>query len=530
MTVKQKTTANKKKEGQRLTLLVILDGFGLAHPKNPGNAITPETAPNIFSYLKQYPATALRASGAAVGLFPNQKGNSEAGHLNIGAGRLIKQDLVQISEAIHDGTFFKNEAFKQALYHVQKYQTAAHLMSLLTDENSAHAYPEHLYALLECIREQRVNKVYLHLFTDGRDSSPHGAPKFLHELRGQLLAHEQIATVMGRFYAMDRNKNWDRTRQAYEAMVSGKGSCTAVSAEAALEQSYNLGETDEYVCPTVVVENNKPVATIGDNDAIFFVNARSDRARQLTKAFVQPDFEKVNPGAWRRRQAPKNIRFVAMTDFGPDLPGIFTAFPSPNIDRALAQAIGDSYRQLYISETEKYAHVTYFINGGHPQPINGEARELLRSDRVRSYVKKPGMRARQLTDRILAYLKKHQYNFICVNYPNADMVGHTGNVEAAKAAVRILDEQVRRLVEATLKKDGQVLLVADHGNAEEMANVKTGEMMTEHTGNPVPFVLLRSDVAGVKMKSEGRLADVAPTLLKLMGIAKPKQMTGHSLI
>jgi len=512
------------------TLLVILDGFGLADTKRPGNAITPLTAPNIFKYLKQYPATSLLASGEAVGLFPGQQGNSEAGHFNIGAGRVVKQDLVHISEAIHDGTFFKNEAFKQALFHAQKYKTAVHILALLTREHSVHTMPEHLYAVIEYLRRRGQKEVYLHLITDGRDSSPHGAAAFLRELRGHLLGREKIATIMGRFYAMDRNRVWSRTKRAYEAMVLGRG-CAASSAEEALEQAYNRGETDEYVCPSIIMAAGKrPVATIKGNDVIFFVNARSDRARQITKAFVQPDFQKKNPGSFARLQLPKNIRFVAMTDFGPDLPGVFTAFHTPDVPSSLAKAIGSAYRQLYISESEKYAHVTYFINGGYADPINGEERFVLRSDSIRSYEEQPEMRAKEMTNIILDHIKKVKYNFITVNFPNADMLGHTGNLAAARQAIHAVDTQVKRLVEAVLKCNGQLLIVGDHGNAEEMIDAKTNEILTEHTTNPVPCIIISKVMKGKRLRTGGKLADVAPTLLQMMEIEKPKEMTGRSLI
>ncbi|MBI4992956.1 MAG: 2,3-bisphosphoglycerate-independent phosphoglycerate mutase [Candidatus Magasanikbacteria bacterium] len=525
---------SKTNHNHRPTMLIILDGFGLADPKKPGVAITPETAPNIFGYLKKYPHSTLKTFGEFVGLSHGQQGNSEAGHLNIGAGRVVKQDLVRISEAIHEGTFFKNEAFKQALFHVKKYKTAVHIIGLLTDGNSAHACPEHFHAMLEYFRREGQKKVFLHLITDGRDSSPHGATNFLHELRGHMLAHEKVATIMGRFYAMDRNKIWERTQRAYEAMVLGKG-CAAPSAEEGLAQSYNRGDTDEYVCPTIIVENpsanaqGKPVATIKDNDAIFFINARSDRARQITKAFVQKDFEKNNPGAFKRAKCPKNIRFVAMTDFGPDLEGLFTAFPSPDIDNCLPAVIDDNYRQLYISETEKYAHVTYFINGGYADPLNGETREFIKSPPTRSYAEQPEMNTAKLSKKIIGYLIEDKYNFICVNFPNSDMVGHTGDFKAAQKAIRMVDKAVGEIISVLLKKDGQALITADHGNAEEMINQKTGEIMTEHTVNPVPCVLI-SKLAGSRKMSDGILADIAPTLLKIMGLKKPKEMTGKSLI
>lgn len=518
----------KSSEKNILTALLILDGFGLADEQRAGNAITSKTAPNIFGYMKNYPSAELSASGCDVGLFENQSGNSEAGHLNIGAGRIVLQDLTVISNAIHDGTFFKNEAFKQALFHVKKYNRAVHIMGLLTDGNSAHAYPEHLYALLEYFRREKQNKVFLHLFTDGRDSAQRGAQQFLHELRGHLLSHEKIATIMGRFYAMDRNKIWDRTRQAYEAIVAGVGK-TANSAEEALEESYNRGDTDEFVVPTVILEKGKPVATVQDNDAMFFINARSDRARQITKAFVQPDFQIKNKEAFKRSRFPQNTRFVAMADFGPDLPGIFTAFPSPDVKNPMAESIGRTYRQLYISETEKFAHVTYFINGGYAEALNGEDRESISSISMRSYAEKPEMNAGKVTDRVISYINKDKYDFFCVNYPNADMVGHSGNFAATKLAVQSVDEQVKRVVDEVLKRNGQVLIVSDHGNAEEKIHPKTKEILTEHSKNPVPFIIVKKDAAGIKLKKRGILADVAPTMLKLMNIKKPDVMTGESL-
>ena len=523
-----KKTATFVATPKKPTMLIILDGFGLASAKNPGNAITPGTAPYVFGLMKKYPNSTLKTYGEHVGLFAHQQGNSEAGHINIGAGRIVKQDLVQISEAIHDGTFYKNEAFKQAVHHVKKYKTAVHVMGLLTDGNSAHAHPEHLYAMLEYFRRNDVKKVFLHLFTDGRDSSPHGATNYLHELRGHMLAYEKIATMTGRFYAMDRNKIWERTQKTYEALVLGKG-CTAPSAEEALAQSYNRGDTDEFICPTVIIENNHPVATVKDNDAIFFINARSDRARQITKAFVQEDFEKKNNGTFKRKKYPKNIRFVAMTDFGPDLPGLFTAFPSPDIQNCLPAVIDGAYRQLYISETEKYAHVTYFINGGFADPLNGEAREVVKSPPVRSYADQPEMNTKKLVEKIVGYLKKDTYNFICVNFPNPDMVGHTGDFSAGKKAIKIVDAGVKEIIGLLLKKNGQALIIADHGNAEEMIDLKTGEVDTEHSVNPVPCILVGKNL-GIKKIDNGILADVAPTLLKLMGVKKAREMTGKALI
>lgn len=514
-----------KKQACCPTALIILDGFGI--PKNKKtSAITPETAPNIYSYLEKYPNSRLKTYGEFVGLFPGQEGNSEAGHLNIGAGRIVKQDLVIVSEAIDNGTFFKNTAFKEALFHVKKYKTAVHIMGLLTDGNSAHAYPDHLYALLKYFHQERQKKVYLHLFTDGRDSSPHGALDFLRELRKYMKNGEKIATIMGRSYGMDRNKIWNRIEKAYDAMVMGKG-CTADSAEKALEQSYNRDETDEHVCPTVILEKGKPIATIKDNDVIYFFNSRSDRARQITKTFVQSDFEKKNPGSFTRKKILKNTRFVAMTDFGPDLPGIFTAYPSYIISNTLPIVLSN-LKQLYIAESEKYAHVTYFINGGYAEHVNGEIRMKIDSPLVKTYDEKPEMSAYLVTDEILRYLKKGMLDFYCVNFANADMVGHTGNLEAAKKAVSAVDGCTARIVDQILALNGQVIIIADHGNADIMINEKTGEIMTEHTLNPVPFILINKKLKNIKLKN-GILADVVPTLLKTLNIEKPEEMTGKAL-
>jgi 2,3-bisphosphoglycerate-independent phosphoglycerate mutase len=510
------------------TLLLILDGFGLSDKKNKGNAITPKTAPNIFGYMKKYPSSTLKASGKSVGLFPQQAGNSEAGHLNIGAGRVVKQDLVRISESIKDGTFFKNEAFLHGLRFAKKKKSSVHVMGLLTNEHSGHARLEHLIALLDFFRQQKVKHVYLHLFTDGRDSPPHSAVEFLTRLRRYLKNGETIATVMGRYYAMDRNKVWSRTEKAYNAMVLGKGTCKAESAEEAIAQAYNRNETDDFICPTVIMKNKKPVAKIESDDVIFFFNARSDRARQITKTFVQPQFQKMNPGSFKRTKKLAHTHFVAMSEFGPDLPGILTAFPSGMIENTLAKAIGESYQQLYLTETEKYAHLTYFINGGHANAVNGEERRMVRTKRKKHFEKHPEMNAKKLTSIVLKEIKTGASNFICVNYPNADMVAHTGDFEATKKAVSILDKEIKRLVEATLKKNGQVLIVSDHGNAEEMIDLKTGGVVTGHSTNPVPCVLIRRPYKGMKMK-DGKLADVAPTVLKMLELNKPKEMTGKAL-
>lgn len=523
----KKVVKKTKKQSISPTVLIILDGFGLSKKKK-SNAITPETAPNIFAYLNKYPNSRLKTWGEYVGLFHNQPGNSEAGHMNIGAGRIVKQELVLISDSIKDGTFFKKEAFKQGIYHIKKYNTAAHVLGLLTDrKTSVHAYPDHLYALLELFRREGVNKVFLHLITDGRDTSPHSAPEFLRELRREMNGGKaKIATVMGRFYAMDRNKIWERTEKAYDAMTIGKG-CTASSAEEAISQSYNRNETDEFICPTTIIEKNKPVGLIKDNDVIFFINARSDRARQISKAFVQEDFQKKNPGAFHRESFPKNTRFVAMTDFGPDLDHIMSAFPSADIRNTLPIALYEK-RQLYIAESEKYAHVTFFINGGYADVVNGEIRMKIASPNVKNYAEKPEMSAKEITDQVVQHLEKNSMDFICINFANADMVGHTGDFPAAQKAIRAVDHSVARIVKSVLNKNGQILITADHGNAEKMEDPETREVITRHSKNLVPLILISKNKK-IKNLKNGILADVAPTLLKMMDVKKPKEMTGRAL-
>lgn len=509
-------------------VLIILDGFGLADFGHAGNAITPQTAPRIFSYWEKYPSTTLTAHGRDVGLFPGQEGNSEAGHFNIGAGRVVEQDTVRISHAIKDGTFFKNEALLETVRKTPA-ANAIHLVGLLTNGQSAHSHPEHLYALLDLMRRYKRERVFLHLFTDGRDSSPHSAISHLRKLRKYMLAHEQIASVCGRFYAMDRNKIWDRTQVAYEAMVLGKAKNSANSIEEAIMQAYDRGETDEYITPTVIVKSERPVAVINNQDAVFFFNSRSDRARQLAKALVQPDFTKRNPGAFKRTRWPHDLATVALTDFGPELPNLLRAFPAPDLINCLPKAIGESYRQLYISETEKYAHVTYFMNGGYADPVNGEVRELVPSGTARSYATEPAMHSKQVAERVIDHLAKRTYDVVVVNFPNADMVGHTGNLAAAKKAVKALDQQVGRVVAAVQKRGGQVIITADHGNAEAMLNPGTGEVKTEHTTSPVPFIVINDQLIGQRVRS-GRLADIAPTFLALLGLHKPKEMTGKNLL
>ena len=510
------------------TMLIIVDGWGVGNPKDAGNPVNAKTAPNYFEFLKKYPNCKLQASGESVGLFKGQEGNSEAGHLNLGAGRIVKQDALYISEAIKDDLFFKNNAFLQAINHVKKNNSAVHLMGLLSNHNSAHSCPEHLYALLSLVHRAKIKKVYLHLFTDGRDSGQYEAQKHLGLLEKFLHGNEKIATITGRYYAMDRNKNWDKVKKAYEAIVLGKGEKAASCAEA-LRNSYNKGDSDEFVLPTVITEKGKPVATIKDNDAIFFFNLRSDRARELSKTFMQSRFKQMNPGAFDRAKRPKNIAFVALTDFGPDLPGVLTAFPSRDVVNGLVQTLCPR-KQLYLAESEKFAHVTYFLNGGYAQHFCDENWVKISSPETKNFADRPEMSAKQLADYAIGAIESNAYDFIAMNFANMDMVGHTGNFAAAQTAVTAVDSAIARIVKVLLKHDGQAVITADHGNIEEMINPNSGEPDTEHSVNPVPFILVNSHIKTPRKLPDGILANVAPTVLKIMGIEKPGEMTAKSLV
>jgi len=510
-----------------LVVLAVLDGWGIG-PDARGNAVTQANTPFLDRMFKHYPSSKLMAHGRYVGLLPDQEGNSEAGHMNIGAGRIVRQDVVYVTEAIKDGTFFKNTAFREALKHARKFGSKVHLMGLLTTRNSAHACPEHLYAMLKLCNDEGMDKVRLHLFTDGRDSPPMSAIHMLHELEKRLYPNQEVASLMGRFYSMDRNKHWNRTELAYNAIVAGQG-LVAHDPHAAILHGYNRGESDEFILPTVIVDEDKhPLGTIDDNDVIIFFNLRSDRARQLTKCFLQEDFEKHNENAFKRGKRPLNTRFAAMTDFGPDLPHVYTAFPSHDINLSLTEILAP-VRQFYIAESEKYAHVTYFFNGGYADPRAGEERMRVPSPFVAHYDTRPEMRAVTITGEVVRRLKFDLHDFVVINYANLDMVGHTGNLRATVRAVECVDKCLSHLAEAVRAKHGHLIVTGDHGNAEVKVNPETGEMMTEHTTNPVPFLLISDKLRKIKL-GDGMLADIAPTILDIMGIPKPVEMTGFSLI
>lgn len=502
-------------------VLVIIDGFGLA-PAGPGNAITQAKTPTLDRLYRQYPWTKLEASGSAVGLMPGQEGNSEAGHMNLAAGRIVDQDVIFISKRINDGIFFKNPAFLHAVSHVRKHRSRIHVMGLLSSGQSAHSHPDHLLALITFFRQQKIGPMYIHLFMDGRDSPPTSGLDMLKKLEKFLTANEQIASVSGRFWAMDRKKIWPRTQRAYDALVLGVGQ-TATSAEQAVQQSYAKSVTDEFIEPTVVQDGRRPVATIQDNDALIFFNCRSDRARQLTKSFVQSKFKE-----FPRNRVVKNLLFVALTDFGPDLENIVTAYPSPNLKGTLPMAL-KSLRQLYIAESEKFAHITYFFNGGYADPVAGEDRVMVASPNVDRYDSIPAMACYDLTKVVLGYLDARVYDFIGLNFANPDMVAHAGNLPASIAAVEVVDQCLGQLVEGLAKHRGILFVTADHGNIEELTRPDVASPDTEHSTNPVPLIVVGDTQPGHRKLKPGVLAQVAPTILETLGLPKPAEMTLPSL-
>ncbi len=522
-------------------ILVILDGWGIA-PPSQGNAITLAKTP-FFNFLKnKYPYTELCAYGRCVGLPKDQPGNSEAGHLNLGVGRIVKDDAVYISESIKDGTFFKNPAFLEGINYLKKNKSKVHLIGLVTEENSAHSSPEHWLAALQLFERRGIEEIFLHLFTDGRDSPQHAAINILKRFEIQIKNNHQshikvrVASLCGRFYAMDRTKKWDRTEKVYNLLTLGSG-LKVMSAEEAIIRAYNRKETDEFLTPSVIVDKDqRPIATINDGDLIVFMNLRSDRARQLTKVFVQKDFNRKNRGSFERKKWP-NAFFIALTDFGPDLDRVRTAYPSREIRNSLPVLL-KNFNQLYIAETEKYAHITFFFNGGYDEAVAGEQRIRIPSPSVLNYDMKPEMATAEICQKILSEIKNSHPDFITVNFCNPDMLGHTGNIQAAIQGIEFLDKTLERLVDFGQKEKYVFIVTADHGNAEEMIDLKTNEIVTSHTINPVPFILVgdfllknwsRSNKAGL-LEGNGQLSDVAPTILDLMGVREPKEMTGNSLI
>ncbi|MGI6143940.1 MAG: 2,3-bisphosphoglycerate-independent phosphoglycerate mutase [bacterium] len=505
-------------------VLIILDGWGL-NQERKGNAIYCAATPNMDKYWREYPATILGAAGESVGLPAGQMGNSEVGHLNLGAGRIVYQDFTRISKDIAEGRFFENQILQAAVGAAREKQGALHLLGLLSD-GGVHSHLEHLYALLELAKAQDLHKVYIHAFLDGRDVPPDNAREYITALEERLdsLGMGKIATIMGRYYAMDRDNRWERTEMAYRALVYGEGE-RAESAVEAVVQSYRKGETDEFVRPTVIVENSgQPRATIKDGDSIIFYNFRPDRARQLTRAFVDEEFTGFSRGPGHPR-----VHFTCMTQYDETIPAP-VAFPPQELKKTLGEVVAEKgLKQLRIAETEKYAHVTFFFSGGEETPFAGETRRLIPSPKVATYDLQPEMSAREVTAAVLEELERG-YALVVLNFANPDMVGHTGCMEAAVRAVETVDECVGRVVEKVGELGGTVLITADHGNAEQMLDPVTGGAHTAHTTNPVPLILISPYRRGVSLREGGKLADVAPTILDLLGIEQPPEMTGTSLL
>ena len=500
-------------------MLMILDGFGIA-PKGDGNAVEAAKKENFDKLVAKYPHSELQASGMAVGLPDGQMGNSEVGHLNIGAGRIIYQELTRITKEIKDGGFFKNESLLDAMNNAKKNNAALHLMGLLSD-GGVHSHIDHLKGLLRLAKEQEVQNVYVHCFMDGRDVAPGSGIEFVKDLESYMaeIGVGQIATLSGRYYAMDRDNRWERVELAYNAMVLGKGE-KATSAVEALEASYHDNKSDEFVLPCVVNENGK----IKNGDSVVFFNFRPDRAREITRAIVDTDFagfERPN----------MNTFFVCLTTYDVTIKNVNVAFKPQSLENTLGEYLSSKGKsQLRAAETEKYAHVTFFFNGGVEEANDGEDRLLVPSPKVATYDLQPEMSAYELTDKLLSKIDEDRYDLIVVNYANPDMVGHTGVMEAAVKAVEAVDTCVGKVVDKILSKGGAAIITADHGNAEYMWDANTESTVTAHSTNPVPFMVVGEELKDAKLKEDGRLSDIAPTILDMMNLEKPEQMTGHSLI
>jgi 2,3-bisphosphoglycerate-independent phosphoglycerate mutase len=503
-------------------LLIILDGWGISPPWG-GNAESIADTPNMNRFLSKYQNTRLEASGVAVGLPKDEMGNSEVGHLNIGAGRVIRQDISMITESINNGSFFNNPTLKETANWVNKNNSALHIAGLVSD-GGVHSHIDHLFAILDWAKKENIQKVFIHAFTDGRDTDVSKALSYISSLKDKMteLGIGKIATISGRYYAMDRDKRWERTKRVYQAMVDSIGE-TSDDPLKAISHSYSQNINDEFINPTVIIENSKPVGPIQKDDALIFFNFRSDRVRQLMHAFVNPNFK-----AFQRTKVP-NLFFVTMVPYEYYLQNqVHVIFPTPKeIKNTLAEVISNNHlTQLHIAETEKYAHVTYFFNGGIEKPFPGEKRILIPSPRVATYDLKPEMSANIITEKVIDNLDK--FDFMVINYANADMVGHTGNMNAAKIALETIDKDLGKLIPLALEKNYSIIITADHGNVEQMINPVTSEEDTEHSTNPVPFILI-DDEKKFKNLHPGKLANIAPTILDIMNIKKPVEMNEKSL-
>ena len=505
------------------TVLMILDGYGL-NEKTEGNAVAEGKTPVMDKLMAECPFVKGNASGMAVGLPDGQMGNSEVGHLNMGAGRIVYQELTRITKEIQDGDFFKNEALLHAVRNAKENGSALHMFGLLSD-GGVHSHNTHLYGLLELAKREGLEKVYVHCFLDGRDTPPASGKDFVQQLSDEMkkIGVGEIATVMGRYYAMDRDNRWDRVELAYNAMVKGSGQ-TAECGVCAVEQSYKEGTNDEFVLPTVVQKDGAPVAVIQDKDSVIFFNFRPDRAREISRAFCCDEFDGF------AREKKLDLTYVCFTEYDETIPNKEVAFHKVSITNTFGEFLAANKKtQARIAETEKYAHVTFFFNGGIEEPNEGEDRILVKSPKVATYDLKPEMSAYEVCDKLVEAIKSCKYDVIIINFANPDMVGHTGIENAAIKAVEAVDECVGKAVEALKSVDGQMFICADHGNAEQLVDYGTGAPFTAHTTNPVPFILVNYDSA-YTLREGGCLADIAPTLIEMMGMEQPKEMTGKSLL
>lgn len=523
--MRKQAKIKRKRDGVRPVTLLIWDGFGVRKQKE-GNAVLQAKMPTFRRLWNRYPHSLLTADGLAVGLPAGQVGNSEAGHMTIGSGRPVETDLVRINKEIKKNTFHDNPALLRAVAHVTRNHGVLHMMGLLTNHGSGHSYPDHLYALLRFVEELRIPRVILHLFTDGRDTPQYHAVKLVQELQKRLPKNVFIGSVMGRFYAMDRNRFWERTKEAYEALIGHKAFHSRDPIDA-IEKAYARGESDEFIKPTFVCPNMTCLRCISDHDAVIFWNLRSDRARQLVKPFMMPNFEKDRKDSFHRSARRKDLLFVTLTEFGSDFEGVIPAYPNRDIHETLVETLAP-FDQHYIAESEKYVHVTYFFNGGHSQIRFNEKRFNIPTTRVDRYDKKPRMRAMEIAKQVEKSLRKGA-DFVCANFANADMVGHTGNFSATVKACEALDDALAIVFRAVQKRRGALIVMSDHGNAEYVLRAD-GTPDTEHNPNPVPFLLAGRVPKTLKLRTRGELADVAPTVLRLMDIDQPKAMTGHALL
>lgn len=505
------------------TVLMILDGYGL-NDKKEANAIAEAKTPVMDKLMAEYPFVKGYASGMAVGLPEGQMGNSEVGHINMGAGRIVYQELTRITKEIQDGDFFKNAALLAAIDNCKRQNSDLHLFGLLSD-GGVHSHNTHLYALLELAKKQGLTNVYVHAFLDGRDTPPASGKGFVEQLweQMQIIGVGKIASVMGRYYVMDRDNRWDRVEKAYNAMVKGEGE-TADSGVLAVQNSYDQEKYDEFVLPTVVVENGKPVSTIKDKDSVIFFNFRPDRAREITRAFCDDAFT----GFERAKRL--DLTYVCFSEYDITISNKLVAFHKVAVDNTFGQFLAKNHKtQVRIAETEKYAHVTFFFNAGVEVPNEGEDRILVNSPKVATYDLQPEMSAFEVADKLVGAIKSQKYDVIVVNFANPDMVGHTGIENAAIKAIESVDKCVGMAYDALLSVDGQMFICADHGNAEQLVDYKTHEPFTAHTTNPVPFILVNYDKA-YTLAEGGCLADIIPTMIEMMGMVKPVEMTGKSLL